>query len=370
MKLLFINQSLDLGGAETFNKELLLWLQNQGVFIKTFVTNNKFQKILKENKIISGRIPIIVDIIGNRRGFIKGLFLLPFAFLYYFSLVLKNRNTDIILMSGFIEKVLVTPVARLCKIPVIWIEFAPLQSIFNKFYGFSKFLYAIAKKLPDKIIVPSEHTLCSLSKNLNLDRNNFLLIPCARDIDIKIYSKIKPQKNTVCCVSRLEKGKGQDLLLKAWATVEKTIPGAKLVIVGEGGFKKTLDRIVKNLSLKTIIFKGYIKDALAEIAGAEIFVFPTVWPLEGFGLVAAEAMALEKPVICFDFGPVPEIVSSKTGIIVEKENCSHLGQAIIKLLKDKNLAQKLGEQGREIYRQKYTFDKIGPKYLSLFNKIV
>lgn len=370
MRLLFVNQSLGIGGAETFNQGLLTWFSKQGIEINIFATNEKFAENLKSAGLAAEKTPLVVDFIGNWKGLAKGIFILPLALIYYFLLFWRQRKTDIILMSGFIEKIIITPIAKLFKIPVVWIEFAPLQSIFNKFFGFPKFLYAMVKNLPDKIIVPSEHTLCSLSKETGLKRSKFLLIPCAENIDIKIYSKIKPQKNSVCCVSRLEQGKGQDRLLKAWSLVEKEIPQAKLSIVGEGDFKKILVQIVKNLSLKKVLFKGYIKDALAEIAVSEIFVFPTVWPLEGFGLVALEAMALGKPVICFDFGPVPEIVSSETGIIVEKENISYLGQAIIKLLIDKNGAQKLGKKGREVYQQKYTFEKIGPRYLSLFKKIV
>lgn len=364
MHLLFINQSLGTGGAETFNLGLLCWLQKKGIRVKSFITNKKFQKGLKKSGIEARIIPLVVDLIGNRRGFLKGiLFLLPLS-IYYTVLVIANKNADVILMSGFIEKILVTPVAKLFKIPVVWIEFSPLAPVFNKFFRFPKFLYSLVKNMPNKIIVPSNHTLYSLISDTSLSINNFVHIPCAENVDYKNYSNINPETHSVCCVSRLEIGKGQDLLLKAWQEVEDEVSDATLQIVGEGDFVKDLTKIRSELKLKRVNFKGYVNDALKEIAKAEIFVFPTLWPLEGFGLVVLEAMALSKPVVCFDFGPVPEIVSSKTGVIVKKGNTDRLASAIIKLLKDKSLAKNLGQEGRKKYLENYTFEKVGPKYHS------
>jgi len=367
MKLLFINQSLGIGGAETFNKELLVWLQSEGLSIKTYVTNKIFQDRLKESKIDSRHIPIIVDLIGNWKGFLKGIFLFPFAFLYYTYLVTLNRNTDIILMSGFIEKILVTPIAKLFNIKVVWVEFAPLNSVFNKFWGFNKFIYKLVINLPSKIIVPTKNTLQKLSKETGLPNNKFTLIPCAREIDINNYSNIKTKKNLVCCVSRLEKGKGQDLLLRAWQKVEKEIPSAKLNIIGEGGFLNELKQIVIELKLNNVEFTGFVKDPLEEIALSEIFVFPTIWELEGFGLAAVEAMALKKPVVCFDFGPIPEIVDSTTGVLVKTNNINELANTIIKLLNSPQLGKIMGEGGRKKYLNNFTFKNIGKKYLKLIN---
>lgn len=214
MKLLFINQSLGIGGAETFNKELLFWLQNHGISVKTFVTNKKFQKILEDVDIHSGQIPFVVDFIGNRKGFIKGIFLLPLTLIYYFLLVLSQRNSDIILMSGFIEKILVTPIAKLLKIKVVWIEFAPLKSIFDKFLGLNKLIYKLIVNLPNIIIVPSNNTLTELSEELNLPNSKFTLIPCARNIEINNYSKIKVEKTLPAVFPVWKKAKARTYFCK------------------------------------------------------------------------------------------------------------------------------------------------------------
>jgi len=369
MKLLFINQSLGIGGAETFNKELLFWLQNHGISVKTFVTNKKFQKILEDVDIHSGQIPFVVDFIGNRKGFIKGIFLLPLTLIYYFLLVLSQRNSDIILMSGFIEKILVTPIAKLLKIKVVWIEFAPLKSIFDKFLGLNKLIYKLIVNLPNIIIVPSNNTLTELSEELNLPNSKFTLIPCARNIEVNNYSKIKVEKNLACCVSRLEKGKGQDLLLQAWQKVEKEIPSAKLRIAGEGGFIDTLKHLNSKLNLKNVEFAGFVPDSLTEIAQSKIVVFPTVWKLEGFGLTAVEAMALSRPVVCFEFGPLTEIIDESTGILVKPYDTEALANAIIKLLNSPRLAEKMGKAGRKKYLNKFTFNIVGQKYINLIKKV-
>ncbi len=363
-QILFINQSLGIGGAETFNKGLFVWLQKHDIKVKAFVTNKTFQKDLNSNGIETKHIPIIVDVIGDWKGLLKGIFLFIPGFIYYKILVFNNRDTDLILMSGYIEKIFVTPIAKLLKIPVIWIEFAPLEAVFSKFFGFPKFLYSLFQNLPNKIVVPSQYTKTCLQEEAGIDEGKIEFIPCARDVE-KYSEDIVP--NRVVCVSRLEKGKGQDLLIKAWPKVIKENKNAKLVIVGEGDFRTELTELVRNLNVEeSVTFTGFVNDSLSEIAKGEFLVFPTIWPLEGFGMTAVEAMALSKPVICFNFGPLPGIVDSRTGILVKSGDIDALANAIIKLLKSPKSIKDLGLQGRKKYLNEFTFEKVGPKYLKVF----
>lgn len=340
MKILFINQSLGIGGAETFNSQLLNWLGNKHE-IKAYVTNLRFAKMLNTKPRI---ISVILDIIGDWKGLLKAFFLWPFALVIYFKIIWDNKDADVIFMTGFIEKIIVTPIAKFLKLKVVWVEFAPLQTILAKFWGLPKFFYDLSR--PNHVIVPTQNTL---RKN----NMNAIVIPCGLDIDIKKYAKIKIERFSVCCVSRIEKGKGQDTLLEAWPRVLKKYPQAILYIVGEG------DTLPKTTN---VVLTGRVPDALEYIAKSEIFVFPSRWPLEGFGLSMIEAMALAKPVIAYDQGPVPEIVDGSTGILVKDD----IATAIIKLISDAKLSKQLGLAGQKKYLENFTLAKIGPQYEKVF----
>jgi glycosyltransferase involved in cell wall biosynthesis len=145
----------------------------------------------------------------------------------------------------------------------------------------------------------------------------------------------------------LEKGKGQDLLIEAWPRVLERFPDAKLRIIGEGDLKLK--------PCKNVEIVGYVKDAVSEIAKASVLVFPSVWPLEGFGLVMLEAMSQNVPVVAYDRGTAPEIIDDSCGILV-----NDLAEGIIKMLEHPT------KGGVKRFGENFTFDIIGPKYLEVF----
>lgn len=363
-RLVFINQTLGTGGAETFNSQLLNWFSTQGTTVSAYVAGVNFYPTAYP-------IPVVIDIIGNWKGLIKGLFLLPYAIIHYSLLVWKSRQADIILMTGFIEKILVTPIAKILKIPVIWVEFAPLETVFAKFSGLPKFLYLMVKSLPDRIIVPSRHTASHLIPQAHVSAAKVVIIPCARDISATSNQRSAFNSHQVVCVSRLESGKGQDLLIQAWAKVVRQVPDTKLRIVGSGAQHQHLKFQISNLKLSSSIeLVGWVADSLLEISASQIVIFPSRWDLEGFGLVAIEAMALSKPVVCFNRGPINEIIDSSCGILVPDADIDALSSAIVKLLKNPQLARKLGVSAHKKYLANYTFSHIGPRYSQIIRQVI
>lgn len=366
--LLFINQTMSFGGAEVFNSDLLNWLKNtQKFYITAYVTQNQLLSELKSSGITAYKIHPIVDVIGNWKGLIKGVLFLPILFYKYYRIINEHKKVNLIFMTGFIEKIMVTPLAKMYKIPVYWLEFAPLSSIFSKHFGLPRALYSLVETLPNKIIVPSQNTAHQLLKTTRILPAKLSVIPLARNIKENFTDQIVSDQ--VICVSRLEPGKGQDLLLQAWSEVSKKYPRARLLLVGGGDFMNSLVNLASILHISdSVSFAGEIPNqkVLALIASSEICVFPTLWSLEGFGLVTLEAMSAGKPVIGFDFGPLPEIINSKTGILVPSGDTKAMAGAILKLLKNKPLGKKMGNAGRNMYNKNYSFAKIGPKYVEIF----
>ena len=101
----FINQTLGMGGAESFLSDLLEQL-NKKVEVKIFTTNKVWIKQLREKSLNAQQIPVVIDIIGNWKGLIKAFVLFPYAMLVY-SKIIVGLKSNLILLSGYPEKIII-----------------------------------------------------------------------------------------------------------------------------------------------------------------------------------------------------------------------------------------------------------------------
>lgn len=127
----------------------------------------------------------------------------------------------------------------------------------------------------------------------------------------------RPYKESrqVLFLSRIHPKKGIDILLNAWSKLEERHPGWVLVIAGidENGHEAELKSLAKRLNLKRVSFPGPVhgaaKDALYR--QSDLFVLPTY--TENFGLVVAEALAQEVPVITTKNAPWSGLKDNQCG---------------------------------------------------------
>ena len=367
-RVVWVSQTFSMGGAEVFTADLLAWLNRHGWPVVAYVTHRPFAELLRSKGLRAHHLPIALDIIGDWKGLVKVMILFLPALIQYSYLTWHIRQSGILLMSGYTEKIIMTWLARLTRQPVVWIEFGPLQTVFTKFLGLPKLLYFSAKNLPHYVIVPSTHTLQNLIKSAHISLAKLQVIACASDIRSLTRRR---SSHLIVCVSRLEPGKGQDILLTALARVKKTYPDVKLQIVGSmTQFGQQLRQQVRRLKLEdSVELTGHVADVRPYLAQAQLAVFPSVWPLEGFGLVMIEAMASGTPVVAFRTGPAPEILDSgRAGFLVDELTASGLAQVLINSLRRPTLAEKIGQIGRQRYLKNYRFDQVGPAYEAVLRR--
>lgn len=359
--IVFICQTLSRGGAENFNTQLLSWFHEHQVPIKAWTTLSDLNEKLDSRGIEVHKISLIVDIIGDWKGLIKGFLLFPLATIYYSWLTYQNRNFGTILLSGYIEKILVTPWAKLFNVPVVWIEFGPLETVFSKFLGLPKFLYHLVSKLPDCVIEPSKNTWRHNKDISKIPYDKVYIIPCG--IGPLAERSSKPKKLTAYYISRMEPGKGQDLLIRSWPGVLKKYPQAKLYLIGEGDFRPYLEKLTSDLKINNSVeFLGWVEDLPSTVSPYTLAVLPTVWALEGLSLVFMEAMSIGKPIVCFKWGSNLELVNSTCAILVPKGNVKELSNAIIRIFSDDKLAHKLGSKAKKRFNELFVIDQIAPRY--------
>lgn len=174
--------------------------------------------------------------------------------------------------------------------------------------------------------------------------------------------------NTIGMVSRIEKGKGQDVFIDSIFILKKKYKDIKVLIIGEGDDSQ-LKLKIKNLKLKNNVkllgFQYNLKNIWKKF---DVFVFPTYWPLEGFGLVLLEAMERGIPIVTTNFGPVPEVVGD-AALLVAPKNAEALALGINKILKNKKLANSLVLKGLSRVKQ-FDIEKIANLYFNKFLETV
>jgi len=368
LSLAIIQQSPDIGGAEIFMLSLITEFEKQGHSVLVSTNKGKFYTELKKCNISVTSNPVVLDIIGNYKGLIKSIVFLPKAIRYYVVLLkrLKKQRVDVILMSGFSEKMLVTFLSVFFSIPVVWIEYGPLQDILKRNFYIPKILYRALSKITRKVIVPTLNTQKSLINSGCVPITKLEIIPCGIYISKNIKKKSFKgwENNTIIgCISRLVDEKGQKYILDAIPNIIKSMPTARFLFVGDGPAKEEYEELSRKLHIeKYVLFTGFVENANDFYAYIDVFVFPSTWPLEGFGLVMVEAMAHKVPVVANDFGPVSEIINDSVGIKVNIKNKKDFTHAIVSLSRDKQLQRDLGEEGRLQAEKKFDIKNVANSY--------
>lgn len=171
---------------------------------------------------------------------------------------------------------------------------------------------------------------------------------------------------TIVSVSRLMARKGHDQLIRAIPEISKRIPGVALVIVGDGKYRKSLEKLVRRLKLTSdVYFSGKVpyRDLPKWYAVGDVFAMPcrtrlANWDVEGLGIVYLEASATGLPVVAGDSGGAPEaVIPGKTGFVVGGRDTKSLVENLVELLKNENLRHELGQIGRDWVSKDWTWDK-------------
>ncbi len=163
------------------------------------------------------------------------------------------------------------------------------------------------------------------------------------------------ERPVIVCLSRLVPRKGQDMLIRALPTIRSTVDGAALVIVGGGPYLPTLRRLAGSVGVAdhVIFTEGVAPDELpAHHAMADVFAMPcrtrgAGLDVEGLGIVYLEASATGVPVVAGRSGGAPESVQQgRTGLVVDGRSTDQIAEAISRILKDPDLAARMGAAGR------------------------
>jgi glycosyltransferase involved in cell wall biosynthesis len=242
-------------------------------------------------------------------------------------------------------------------------------------------LEAEAARNADVVVTVSHYSKKRIAQIYGVDEAKIRVVPNGVDPE-----KFKPssdgenfeqkcglnKKRVVLFVGRLIPRKGLLFLVEAAKHVVEERKDAVFVIVGNGPLRSKLATTLEKLNLsRNFVFMGDVEEhVLTSLYGsADLFALPSIQ--EGQGIVLLEAQASAKPVVAFKIGGVQEAVANgKSGLLVERGNSVELAEAIVKLLSNAPLRQKMGSAGREFVLRSFTWDLCAERMLSIYDAVL
>lgn len=157
------------------------------------------------------------------------------------------------------------------------------------------------------------------------------------------------------CVGRLAPSKGQDVLIRALALIQKKHPLAQIDFVGEGPQAWALQQLAQRLEVAdrcNFCGRAPHREVLRRMAGAVVTIVPSRH--EAFGLVNIESMAVGTPVIASAVGGIIEIVrDGLDGFLVPPDNVECLAAKLDCVLSNSQLRDKMGERARQRFLERF-----------------
>lgn len=172
-----------------------------------------------------------------------------------------------------------------------------------------------------------------------------------------IVGRLKPQKNVA-------------MFLMAAAEIIKLQPDARFLIVGDGPLQSDLELQAKNLGISSsVIFAGMRKDVPAILNALDVLVLSSLW--EGLPVILLEAMAASLPVVSTTVDGVVGVVQPDvTTLLVTTSDHKALANACLRLARDPDLREKMGQAGLQRVSDHYSLDHMIDLVSSLYMELL
>ena len=170
-------------------------------------------------------------------------------------------------------------------------------------------------------------------------------------------------------IGRLSTVKNQGLLIRAFSQVQKSVPGARLVIVGDGSKRAELAALVKELDIEDEVdLAGYRSDIPEQLSGVDCFVLSSL--SEGTPLVVIEAMAAGCPVIATDVGGLRAMIDEgETGFLVKSQDQQALAERMTFLANNKDECRRMGQKAQRNALDNYSVKDMARQYEDLYRSL-
>ncbi|KKR48837.1 MAG: Glycosyl transferase, group 1 [Candidatus Magasanikbacteria bacterium GW2011_GWC2_40_17] len=361
IKILFVANALEVGGAEKFLLDLLKYL-DKGKFepyLATVIGGGAL-----EEQFLQLNLPLYIY--GRRRlRYLGGI--VQFWQLYK---LMKKIKPDIVHTQLFAADLWGRLAAFLAQVPLI---ITTEQNVNVDQSLLREFLKMLTYRLTDKVVAISTAVKNYAIKKYKLAADKIVIIP--NDVDIAALEKrmisTTPKainKKIIINTGRLVIQKGQKYLLQAFAALPQKNE-CELWLVGNGPLKKELQTQAQNLGIeKQVKFLGTRHDVPELLAQADLFAFSSIF--EGLGIAVLEAAVAKLPIVASKIDGILDILKDEeSGLLVEPKNPEVLTKALQKILENPYLGRQLAERAYQQVKNNFDVAVVVKKYEELYENL-
>jgi phosphatidylinositol alpha-mannosyltransferase len=243
---------------------------------------------------------------------------------------------------------------------------ATAHSSGGRWYTIGRMFWGVLAERIDYRIAVSEQARAAAEPNIGgpfeILPNGVALPPAADPGD---------RERRVVFIGRHEPRKGLHVLLRAWPSIAART-GARLRVIGADPLSARL--LLRRLGVGEeehgIDILGVVptETLVRELLGAKVLAAPAVGA-ESFGMVLTQAFAAATPVVASDIPGYREVASPETGILVPPGDPDALGDALVELLEDEPRRRRLGERGREVAEERYSWHRIATRLVEIYESL-
>jgi glycosyltransferase involved in cell wall biosynthesis len=183
---------------------------------------------------------------------------------------------------------------------------------------------------------------------------------------------LKPDEVVIGKVGRLFHLKGHEFVIAAAKSVIDRCPQARFLFVGDGILRQKYERQLDELGLRDrFVFAGLVPpERVAEMVHAmDIVVHTSLW--EGLARVLPQGLLAGKAVVSFDIDGAKEvIIPGETGILVPPQSVAELADAVVGLVRDPALRQRLGEAGRTRFTDRFRHETMTRRIREVYAEVL
>lgn len=364
------------GGAETYQLTLAKILSQNNFTPIIFSSANKLYQESIKNKISCKKAPFLkCQNWSGLRNLLLPIYFFWQKYLYFwYKKQFKIINPSSIIVESRDDFLAATKAARKLKIQVIWLDHMDfrswvLQNVEKKYKNIiGKRILQTAKQV-DQIIFISDYERNYFEKLIKKTQykkiiKKIITIKNGTIDQFDEYKNIKPEKQSLIYLGRLEEYKGIKELVTSFSQITSDFPHAKLHIYGSG----SLSNFCKNYTNSQVIYHGFTNQPLEKIAASEIFILPS--HIEGLSLSLIDAVMLGKAIITTDIDGNPEVVKDNiNGLLVPPKNPKALEYAMRTLLSHPKLIEKFSKNSRIKFQNEFNYeDTVQKKLIPLLVK--
>jgi glycosyltransferase involved in cell wall biosynthesis len=233
--------------------------------------------------------------------------------------------------------------------------------------------------LPDAVITTGEQIRRTLINGHHLKEDRVFSIPTGVDLErffprppdpgLKKELGLTEDSLVICLAAVLRAQKRHELIIAAAPAILERYPRVRFLFVGEGPGRQRIEGEIRRRKMEDFfLMTGHRKDMPEIISITDIGVISS--QAEGVPQFLLQAMAMARPMVATKVGGIPEIVAPEVnGLLIPPEDPAALAQAVIRLLDDQALAERLGEKARKLIEEKYSAAGMAEEVYRVYLKV-